>query len=526
MTTQARSMTRRSLAVVMVATVVVGLLSSAGSATTVGKPKPKPAQTPTTTLGKSTPTTTTTVPAPSPSPATRKVVLAGTMNIAPDRGPAGTKVNVTANGLPAATTLRLIWTTSDCKWLITGKQQEEYKGRKCTGLDQVLADVTTDSAGALATSFVAPDGWGFAHDVLLVTTKAPAGQVVNQALFDMAMEASIKPSSGPVGTPVTVTVKSMGVDPLENNRQIIYDNAYTGWISSVTTKGTGTAVIPATGAPGRHLIQVARGAFTMPYLNPDQSPRPDIPVFDLWFTVTDDSPVLPAPIATQAPKNKPNGSTLAGGASIRTDLATTLVGTKVTLEGAGFPANTDVALKWFHPVGNRVTGQGWEEKSVDMPKVKSAENGSFSVTFPIPADVGGSHRIEATAGAVTAATQVTVKPAGLALKPAKGPVGTKFAIHLTGVGWTETSNIYAVVYDNRYIGYVCGFNSQGSVTIPMVATGEPGPHFIDLYPAIYKGVEPSGQQSFRIPQLTYALDHPGEQLPAFHYAFAIIDATM
>ena len=68
---------------------------------------------------------------------------------------------------------------------------------------------------------------------------------------------------------------------------------------------------------------------------------------------------------------------------------------------------------------------------------------------------------------------------------------------------------------------MCGFNSQGDVTLPLLATGDPGWHYIDLYPAIYKGEELGGQQSFRIPQLTYAVDHPGEQLPAFHFAVEV-----
>ena len=61
--------------------------------------------------------------------------------------------------------------------------------------------------------------------------------------------------------------------------------------------------------------------------------------------------------------------------------------------------------------------------------------------------------------------------------------------HLKGVGWTETANIYTVVCDDSYIGYVCAFNSQGDVEIPLQATGDPGWHFIDLYPAIYRGEE-------------------------------------
>ena len=54
----------------------------------------------------------------------------------------------------------------------------------------------------------------------------------------------------------------------------------------------------------------------------------------------------------------------------------------------------------------------------------------------------------------------------------------------------------------------------------MKATGAPGIHYIDLYPGIYKGNE-TRPNNFRIPQLTYAHDHPGEDLPAFHFAFEV-----
>jgi hypothetical protein len=90
------------------------------------------------------------------------------------------------------------------------------------------------------------------------------------------------------------------------------------------------------------------------------------------------------------------------------------------------------------------------------------------------------------------------------------------------VGWTETANIYTVVYDNNYIGYACAFNSQGDVEIFLKASGEPGWHFIDLYPAIYKGKE-TRPLNFRIPQLSYAHDHPGEDLPRFRFAFEVTE---
>jgi hypothetical protein len=116
--------------------------------------------------------------------------------------------------------------------------------------------------------------------------------------------------------------------------------------------------------------------------------------------------------------------------------------------------------------------------------------------------------------------QFWIKPTALPLDVGRGPVGTTFRIHLKGIGWSETANIVHVVYDNSYIGYACAFNSQGDVELIMKATGEPGWHFIDLYPGIYKGSE-TRPNNFRIPQLTYAADHPGEDLPAFRYAFEV-----
>jgi hypothetical protein len=60
------------------------------------------------------------------------------------------------------------------------------------------------------------------------------------------------------------------------------------------------------------------------------------------------------------------------------------------------------------------------------------------------------------------------------------------------------------------------------VEIFLKASGEPGWHFIDLYPAIYKGKE-TRPLNFRIPQLSYAHDHPGEDLPRFRFAFEVTE---
>jgi len=71
------------------------------------------------------------------------------------------------------------------------------------------------------------------------------------------------------------------------------------------------------------------------------------------------------------------------------------------------------------------------------------------------------------------------------------------------------------------MGYACGFNSRGDVAINFVATGDPGVHLIDLYPGIYQGPASEPQQLYRLPQLTYADDHPGNKIPAIRVMFEI-----
>jgi hypothetical protein len=196
------------------------------------------------------------------------------------------------------------------------------------------------------------------------------------------------------------------------------------------------------------------------------------------------------------------------------------VGATIEVRGTGFAPNQAVHLDWNTVTGNRVAAGSWEESSKPIAEAKSDASGRAVFGVNVPDDLGGSHTIVADDGARKATGSVWVTPTALPLDVASGPLGTTFTIHLKGIGWTETANIYHVVYDNAYSGYACGFNSQGDITVFMPLTGEPGWHFIDLYPGIYKGQE-TRPNNFRIPQLTYAADHPGEDLPAFHFAVAV-----
>ncbi|WAH37159.1 hypothetical protein [Alicyclobacillus dauci] len=75
-------------------------------------------------------------------------------------------------------------------------------------------------------------------------------------------------------------------------------------------------------------------------------------------------------------------------------------------------------------------------------------------------------------------------------------------------------------YDNSWIGYGCGFNSHGDLQFQIHATGSPGVHYVDIYPTVYKGNQ-ALPNPYVVPHLTYAKDHPGDDLPAFHIAYTV-----
>jgi len=300
---------------------------------------------------------------------------------------------------------------------------------------------------------------------------------------------------------------------------LLYDNHFTGWISAVTTAGLGSFTIPATGEPGVHVLEVLHGEFTFPYRNMGQSPEGGRPHFALRFTVTPGAPVLPPPASEQAQQSV-RRLLPAGALTVTPPFAG--VGEPVAANGAGVTPGERYALGWTTVIGNRVGGHGWNEASRPVAEAVADSSGHVEFHFTVPDDLGGAHVLSVENGAEKQVGSFWIKPTAFPLDVGHGPPGTPFAVHLKGVGWTETANIYTVVYDNSYIGYVCAFNSQGDVEIPLQATGDPGWHFIDLYPAIYRGEE-QRPRNFMIPQLTYVADHPGEDLPHFGFAFEVTE---
>ena len=96
-----------------------------------------------------------------------------------------------------------------------------------------------------------------------------------------------------------------------------------------------------------------------------------------------------------------------------------------------------------------------------MAEATVDEAGTVEFRFDTPDDLGGAHELFIEHASETLNGIHWIAPSALPLDVFRGPAGTPFTVHLKGVGWTVTANIYTVIYDNRYIGYACGFNSQG-----------------------------------------------------------------
>jgi hypothetical protein len=457
-----------------------------------------------------------------------KTNYVGHLETTPARGRIGSSVQVEGTGFDPNVELVVAWQAFHGSWKVDNSTPENFKGRQFSEELVPLAKARTDADGAFTASITVPDGFGFSHDIRVLQ-----GDVVrNQTSFYVEMHVTITPASGPVGMPIVIDAEGIGVGPLHSSWLLTYDNKFTGWISAVTTEGHARAVIPATGNVGAHVLKILHGSFTFPYLNMQQSPDPTRPTFTDIFTITPGPAVVPGAANKQWDPVVPGVAPGAdGGSVIWTDPLEGQPGTQAILHGSGLPAGSRLAVDWqtklaggSYDGGLMLSGKGDKRPDAnwELGNVSVDATGAFTWKFKVPVDKGGWHQITVADGdAVAAAAGFRVRPVASQITPASGPVGTVITLNVSGVDDTDTGKIFMTVYDNALVGYSCSVTGQGQITIYMPAAGAPGWHYIDLYPGVYKGEDLPGVYNYRLPQLTYKDDHPGEVLPAFHFAFEV-----
>ena len=470
------------------------------------------------------------------APAATAAANMGVLTTSPDVAVAGKKFTITGTGLPPNKTVTLTWGTANVTWVVEARPDSvDYLGRKADKFNVVLGQTSTDATGKFVAALVAPRDFGGIHDLYAVID----GVQVAKGGFLVARSASVTPKQGPIGTMLTVTYNGLGASLYEGGASLLYDNKFTGAMMANWTRGTAVVHIRATGPVGKHTIEVA-DAISFKYLNIQQSPIPWGTGFKLAFTVTKDNGRPKAridwPAQVTPTLDAKTTLQLTGLASSNTsaqlESTSGAVNSRVGITASGLTPNAAVDLEWSTVVGNRVncTGTCWSFVSVPLGTGTAGADGKLASKITIPDGLGGWHVVQVIQnGQLKTQVPYYVKRSidGNGVSSLRLKAGQRFTVHLKGLGWTQLDNTIAVDYDNSYVGYGCGFNSQGDTVMNLIATGAPGTHLIDMYPLLYTQQPSYSNTPYgMIPVLTYEQDVPGlalgYELPAIRLAITIV----
>lgn len=505
------------------------------------------------------------------APFTTPTSAKGTLDVNPQTCYLGKDLTISGKNLPANTPVQLVWgTTEVATWQAeVTPATVNYLGVKWSS-NLIYVDIktiTTDALGQISLKTKCPEDFGGAHDVYAVIN----GVAEAKGGLQIGRTFSISPKSGPIGTKFTITYTGLGYKLYGSGGAVLYDNKYAGELAGRWTRGTSTATMIATGPVGKHYVS-ANAALTFSYLNIIQSPNPEGNPGTEVFTVTKDPGVF-KPTITYPPAMTPtvdNRTTMAlatnavdpnskAVATLSNDHG--IVGSKRTLKVTGLPTTGTHNLVWSTVVGNRFncpTGTCWVYSGIPVGTV-DVTNGNINTEFTVPDHLGGWHVLQVMSGnTIEAQTMFYVNQSIYQFKDKKGKVigegvaswvddttpeaiargqsgepkttfkqGEDITITVKGVGWTQMDNTLALSYDNAYLGYGCGFNSNGTVAFRIKATGAPGTHIINLRPLLY-----SQQPSFAnvhfgmVPFLSWQNDFPGlalgYQIPMYTFAIKVV----
>jgi hypothetical protein len=458
------------------------------------------------------------------------------LDVRPDRGLAGTKVTISGSKLPANTDMTLTWSTANVTWVVDPNPETvDYHGRSKTNMSVVLDRVRTDGTGTFQMTLKAPNDFGGLHDLYVVN----GGTQLAHGGFLLDRSFSVSPTSGPIGTPITITYQGVGSSLYEGGGALLYDNHYVGALTANWTRGTARAVIRAAGPVGVHTIDI-EDAITYPYLNIQQTTIPWARGFVRTFRVTRDAgrpaahldwPVKVAPTVSERTTLAVTGDV--GESSVHLRLGATAMAVKqsVSVSASGITSSAPVSLVWATVVGSRINCTSICWTTITQPLGGATPvSGTVSTKIIAPDGLGGWHVVQMLQKDKVVAQQPvflkeSIVRSGVSALAVKE--GQPFTVHLKGIGWTQLDNTRAVTYDNSYIGYGCGFSSNGDMVLHLHATGGPGTHLIDVYPVLFTETPSFGNTPYGMaPILTYRDDFPGlalgYRLPAARLAITVV----
>jgi hypothetical protein len=183
---------------------------------------------------------------------------------------------------------------------------------------------------------------------------------------------------------------------------------------------------------------------------------------------------------------------------------TGVAGAKMTVSGAGLPANSDVALTWStanvtwlvdpRPDSVDYLGRQTTKYAVVIAHATTDAAGAFSITRAAPRDWGGIHDLYAVVNGVQVAKGGFLLARSASISPKKGPIGTPITITYSGLGSSLYEGGGALLYDNKFTGAMASVWTRGTAVVHIRASGPVGKHIISLDNAVnfgYLNVEQS-----------------------------------
>jgi len=456
----------------------------------------------------------------------------GNLVLSDEKAYVGDEITLLGRNLPAEEEFELVWHSTQGRWGVL--EANEVIGPQFRPRTETIERIRTDADGQFDVDWEIPEDFGGDHRI---EVKRPNQGAVGVASIEVVPHFVIDRNDAPLGEAFTVTGYGLGPSVHQNNYQVAWDNGTVGYMTSVMNRGTATAQVRAVGPPGEHVVQVWRNYRGIPYLqNNTQSPYGPVAdgrqsVWTVEVTEPEEEPRTAwsdpvfdeTPISTHYPEIDEDTE-----AELTVTPTSGQAGTTVFIRGEEFPPDTEVDLVWYRHVGEQIQG-GPVHPEPDysvLPTATSDEDGSFQVEVDIPPSEGSTRPIVAEVeGRSVAITGFMVQPSIKTFSPTEGPVGTEIEIELTGIGWPAYENSPFFVYDNKPLGYACGMTDEDKTDVVRTvlrASGEPGYHFIDVYPSIFE-MQDDGLEIEVKPHLSYIDNHPVRPLPALHMTFEITE---
>lgn len=176
------------------------------------------------------------------------------------------------------------------------------------------------------------------------------------------------------------------------------------------------------------------------------------------------------------------------------------VGTRVQARATGLPPNAPLDFIWasvdakWAVEDTLYKGIKVNETRLPLATVTTDAKGEASFDFIIPEDFGYVHNLAFVRGNVELARQgFTVVPE-LSISPKSGPPGTPIRIKLTGLGYRFYDRGRHLYYDQKYTGWLTAISTKGTAVAIIRATGEAGPHLLELINGPRRGYL-NGEQS-------------------------------